>query len=86
MIADTKYCPRCGYELLDPDSHYRDPGSYALYCLLGAQSPHERYTAVAHAMQAEMLAGDISPVIWEARMAQAAREELARTGQREVMS
>lgn len=83
---DHSYCPRCGYELEDPDTHYRDPGSKALYCLLGTVTPYDRYDKVSRAILAEARAGDISPVIANIRLASAARAYLAETGQREAMS
>lgn len=51
--------------------------------VLESDETHEQKSA---RITAAMVAGDISPVIWEARLATAARAELARTGEREVTS
>jgi len=68
-------------ELTGPEARKR-----LLHAARVVDSLRETYHQKTARLTTTMLVGDISPVIWELRMARAAREELARTGQREVMS
>ena len=65
------------------DALRRERWQNASPLVLESDETHHQKTA---RITAAMVAGDISPVIWESRLAQVAREELARTGRREVMS